>query len=164
MGLTNSSVVVQYRALETVSTDPVRTAVLDWVFLAEVNLTQDISQPIRFTLNDTDQGVQFRFLQLEHGGGECNCWELNKALGIFLDDIMMAMSLCIQTATQLQVSDTAGAAQCGLSASEPRGAVTIGYYFTGSDGERCPGNSSVGLISDQGPPLPQNCATTSPRM
>ena len=158
MGLTNISVVAQYRALETVSTDPVRTAVLDWVFLAEVNLTQDFDQVIEFTLNDTEQGVQFRFLQMEHGGGECNCWDLITALEIFLDDTMMAVSPCIQT------DSTVTALLCGLRASEPRGATTIGYYFTGSDGEMCPGNSSVGLISDQGPPLPQNCATASPRM
>ena len=160
VGLTNTSILVQYRVLETVSMDPMITEVLDWKFLAEIDVSQGIAaQILNFTVNDTEQGVQIRFLQLEHGGGECNCWNFTKNFAIYLDG---ADSIFISGCTITPVHNLATI--CGLSASEPRGATTIGYYFTGSDGEMCPGNSSVGLISDQGPPLPQNCATTSPRM
>ena len=159
VGLTNTSILVQYRVLETVSMDPMITEVFDWQFLAEIDVSQVFGQILNFTVNDTDQGVQIRFLQLEHGGGECNCWNFTRNFGIYLDD---ADIIFIMGCTITPVHDFATI--CGLSASEPRGATTIGYYFTGSDGERCPGNSSVGLISDQGPPLPENCATTSPRM
>lgn len=159
VGLTNTSILVEYRLLETVSMDPLTTAVLDWNFLAEVDVAEGIAQQIlNFTVNDTEQGVQLRFLQLEHGGGECNCWNVTKNFAIYLDGVMMFISSCFDTPPHSL------ATICGLGASEPRGAITIGYYFTGSDGEVCPGNSSVGLISDQGPPLPQDCTTTSPRM
>ncbi len=42
-----------------------------------------------YTLQSTDQenvdAVQLRIVQPEHGGGLCNCWEINKLL-IVIDD------------------------------------------------------------------------------
>ncbi len=72
VGLTNTSVLVQFRA-----TSQQRTSESEWRFLAVIDLKLGLNESLE--LPDM-QRVQFRLLQLEHGGGSCNCWMLEEAV------------------------------------------------------------------------------------
>ena len=47
---------------------------LGWKFWAEIDPAQ--TTPLSFNYSSFGQNVQIRVLQLEHGGGECNCWSM----------------------------------------------------------------------------------------
>ena len=75
VGLTNTSIIVQYRAV-----DHNLQSATEWVFLDAILLIGGNFQVDRTLVVDVDNMfVQFRLLQLEHGGDVCNCW----SVGIF---------------------------------------------------------------------------------
>ena len=65
-GLTNTSVLVQYRLLGGGNTE--------WSDLADISLDETFERTLM--VEDVEHPMQFRLLQLEHGGGECNCWDI----------------------------------------------------------------------------------------
>ena len=80
VGLTNTSILVHYRLYEI--TPPEED---EWTFLSEIHISEEV-HPVIFT-DISATGVQLRFLQLEHGGEGCNCWEVTN-----LDIIVIAGS------------------------------------------------------------------------
>ena len=149
VGLTNTSVQFQYRSISTTS------VIGDWITLdlLPVNRTSDITHNLEF--DGTVGGVQFRLLQLEHGGGGCNCWDVQSSSeGLFNDH-------CFRVSP---IEDEF----CGGNARDVRGIISGARYFNtltpGVRRDNCPGDSGSELVSNKGPPLPQNCSTAIPRM
>ena len=147
VGLTDTSILFQYRAI-------INTSVIgDWRTLAAL--------PV-----DTIKGVQFRLLQLEHGGGGCNCWEV-QSFSITINNRAISEDACYIKGSQSESKSIGNRRFCGGIASDARGLISRVLYFNGAnDGEDCPGDSSSTLISNKGPPLPQDydCSTAIPRM
>ena len=149
VGLTDTSVQVQYREI-TDSGD--RQS--DWMTLISIpiNGSQNISVMENMTLaNSSVFGVQFRLLQLEHGGGECNCWDVMQVQGRFNNSTSLLTNYCLVR-------------YCGGSASDARGVITEALYFNGSNVNRCPGGSNSTLISNKGPAITENCSMITPRL
>ena len=169
VGLTNTSILVHYRLYET--TPPVE----EWTFLSEIHISEDeqIVHPVIFT-NISATGVQLRFLQLEHGGEGCNCWNVTNIDIIVIEGFQTLILVSILDVTTsychlsgLATITTGGQEEermfCSGSASEARGVITpVVYYRNSSD--ICPGNSSDYLIAPKGRLLPENCSSTNPRM
>ena len=146
VGLTNTSILVHYRLYE--STSPV----VEWTFLRDVNISDNSQVTTVISTNISVIGAQLRFLQLEHGGEGCNCWEVTN----------LGTSYCHLNGSAIITGR--GRRFCSGSASEARGVTTSVVYFNSNTGDRCPGNSSDYLIAPKGRPLPENCSTTNPRM
>ena len=91
-------------------------------------------------------GMQFRLLQLEHGGGECNCWEVMQVQGRVDNSASLLTNHCFVR-------------YCGGSASDARGVITEALYFGLNSGRRCPDTTSSTLISNKGPAITENCST-----
>ena len=156
VGLTNTSVQFQYRTISTTS------AIGDWITLAALPVNATSSTTPTLDFNDSVKGVQFRLLQLEHGGGGCNCWTVQA-----FSFMAISGDACYIKGSQSQSRLIGNRRFCGGIASDARGLISRVLYFNGSnDGEDCPGDSSSTLISNKGPPLPQdyNCSTAIPRM
>ena len=125
VGLTNTSILVHYRLYE--STSPV----VEWTFLRDVNIRDSSQATTVISTNISVIGVQLRFLQLEHGGEGCNCWEV----------------------TNLDINVIAGQAE--LSSPVPIDVVTIYCHLNGltarnQEGPRrfCSGSASETLVID----------------
>ena len=156
-GLTNTSILVHYRG---VVITPGETTVQEWTPLIAIPTNESFREMIPFELSGTADGVQFRFLQLEHGGGQCSCWRVTVNT-ITLNGISAPVSSVCFVTTDPATPSTA----CAGSASVERGGMTTVMYLPGrSGGEQCPANSSQGLIAPQISPLLQDCASTTPRM
>ncbi len=69
MGLTETPIALYYRKQV-----PGAQLVEGWIFLAVVPAEEFHKN---LTLNSNTDGVQFKLVQLEHGGGNCNCWQVN---------------------------------------------------------------------------------------
>ena len=65
--VTNTSVLFQCRGIEIEN----GLSMTPWKTLAEVDSNYTVN--LRPNVGKSS-GVQFRLLQLQHGGGECNCW------------------------------------------------------------------------------------------
>ena len=157
IGLTNTSVVVEYRIVNTTSSP---ASVGEWRFLADL-LPNNVSLSILTQLHDSAaaDGFQLRLLQLEHGGGMCNCWKLtsiNVDCGVGMTDTSTAT--CSQQGLLIE-SDEA-LLFCGGYASMARGMITEVYC---SNSEPCPGDSDT-LQPSRGPALPSHCETSDFRM
>ena len=150
VGLTDTSVQVQYREFTTSDSGSGQS---DWMTLVSIpiNGSQNISVMENMTLADSVFGVQFRLLQLEHGGGECNCWEVMQVQGRVNNSASLLNNHCLVR-------------YCGGSASDARGVITEALYFNGSSDNRCPGDSNSTLISNKGPAITENCSTITPRL
>ena len=125
---------------------------------------------------DTDAvGIQLRYIQSDHGGGECNCWSLSYLnLQYSPDDggdrqdlvdfssgpgrVFTDESACH---TQSQESGNF----CYGSALSARGLVTKAYYFKESSVEvECPGRSATSLYPNLIFSIPEGCSSIVPRM
>ena len=149
VGLTNTSVQFQYRSISTTS------VIGDWITLdaLPVNRTSDVTHNLDFDSNVG--GVQFRLLQLEHGGRGCNCWNVQPSFSVNGTTIRSVFT-CFRVPKNNF---------CSGNASDARGVISNAFYFLNNlNSEDCPGDSNSTLISDKGPPLPQDCSTTTPRM
>lgn len=168
VGVTNASVLVQYRLYN--ATLP--THVKDWVFLAEVNVSGSVGEyPLfmQFELprNCTAEGLQLRFLQLEHGGEECNCWGVGQMTLEYLDPPESSATLYNGGNIDSVECYNSGRNEqnfCAGFANEARGVITQVFFFTNSPGNImvCPGDSSDVLLSPE--VLPENCSTRTPHM
>ena len=145
VGLTNTTVQLQYRTISTTS------VIGDWITVdaLPVNISSAVAHNLNF--DSTVGGVQFRTLQLEHGGGGCNCWRNSFSV----DGASRSTSACFRVPTS--------GSFCDGNARDARGVIRSALYFNMS-GEDCPGDSDSTLISNKGPPLLKNCSTTTPRM
>ena len=156
-GLTNTSILLYYRGVMITSNG---TTVQEWTPLTAMPLNETSSEVIPFELSDTADGVQFRFLQLEHGGGQCSCWRVTVNTVIFNETRSGFTRTCSLVTDQASPSEA-----CTGSASVERGGITIVKYLSNRiAGEDCPADSSQGLIANRSSPLSQDCASTTPRM
>ena len=151
VGLTKTSIVAEYRLSVT----------KEWKFLAEIDPKAGFNGILKLPfLESPVEGVQFRLLQLEHGGGGCNCWRVEEALLMWGGN---NRSIIKQThCSKMPPSQTQF---CGGSASSPRGFVSRTVRQGSGRGlsvMKCPRNST--LVSSKGSPLPQHCSATTQRM
>lgn len=163
LGLTETSVMLQYMEMKTSGVPSLQ----EWINLAVINVTlTGQSFPVRITRFLTlgsscsvRQGVQFRLLQLEHGGGGCNCWSLDSMSVTLAGELRVFVPI----AREEDICFTTGinAVFCELGAGEPRGLVTRVLYFPGSDGTRCVSDT---LLATKGPPQPINCFMETPHL
>lgn len=152
-GLTDTSVLLQYRVMI------VDGATAEWDDVASIPSMRETMVMELLTLNSPVQGVQFRLLQLEHGGGGCNCWSLD-SMAVTLDN--SAGSIAGETDTCFTTGTGVGSF-CDGGAEQARGLITRVFYFSGISGTRCVGINDM-LISNQGPSVPPNCFMMIPRL
>ena len=154
VGLTNTSVLMEYRIVNTISSP---ASVGEWRYLAAEIIT--LSRSLKEKLDDSAaEGFQLRLLQLEHGGGWCNCWKLisiSVDCGGDMTDTSTAM--CSQQGLG------SGMLFCGDYASRARGLITEVYCSVSNNSEPCPGDSDT-ILPSGGPPLPSHCETSDFRM
>ena len=159
IGLTNTSVVVEYRIVNTTSSP---ASVGEWRFLAAEIVTRTINIEINEDQihHSAADGFQLRLLQLEHGGGMCNCWSSSsiKVNCGGMNEINTAM--CSQ---QGLFYDTNNNKICSGYASRARGMITEVYCSVSNNSEPCPGDSDT-LLPSGGPALPSHCETSDFRM
>lgn len=157
-GLTNTSVLLHYRL---VGTGLEATSAAGWRFLTKTAVPQDNDMSTNLTLSTATQGLQFRLLQWEHGGGRCNCWRVANRWTVSSDSlnrnpVVGNHDYCFRTSRNSEF--------CDGSASDARGGITKAFYFIDTNGNDCPGDSSSTLISNKGSPMIQNCTMITPRM
>ena len=151
VGLTDTSVQVQYREFTNSSSGSGQS---DWMALVSIPINgsqNSISVMENMTLANSVFGVQFRLLQMEHGGGECNCWNVTKVQGRVNISASLLNNHCLVR-------------YCGGSASDARGVITEALYFGLNSRRRCPTRSASTLISNKGPAIKENCSTITPRL
>ncbi len=158
VGLTNTSILFQYREIAVVNST---ATPLEWRFLDVLRCCDDpLNVNSGHNLSISELGVQFRLLQLEHGGGSCNSWVIRKiTITSSSVDITGLLSLCYSVHFGGCLTS---------SASEARGYISNARYFHPSptvfDDSLCPGDSESALISNKGSALHPNCNTMLPRM
>ena len=153
VGLTNTSVLLQYRTVR------LPDQLLGWRFLAEISPKENFNRSLEVVPQlDEGVGVQFRLLQLEHGGGRCNCWRLERLKVVINNDTLSFVPphVCLRVSDNDEI--------CGGFASYARGVITKVLAYNGTITEDCPGDSRTTLISNKGSPLPASCDQVVPRM
>ena len=158
IGLTNTSVLVEYRIVNDTSSP---AFVGEWKYLADGIVTQ-IGNIQDVQLHDSAaDGFQLRLLQLEHGGGQCNCWRLtNITVDCGVDMIDTSTAMCSQ---QGRSGTDNKKLFCRDFASTARGMITEVYCSVSNNSEPCPGDSDT-LLPSGGPALPSHCETSDFRM
>ena len=152
VGLTESSVAIQYRLIS-----PQSSPVSEWRFMSEIDPSAGFDGTLPFTTDGSSRnGVQFRLLQLQHGGGSCNCWKVLEASAAINGEPNNVLSPCVKAPSNLNAS-----LFCGGIASKARGFISEVQNRGQGGKEECPDNSSMSLISSKGPPLPPTCPDTS---
>lgn len=171
-GLITPTVLLQFRIAEAATAGSGGAVIIpdEWTLMAEIPVDKlrqrlnNLGAPSLSNSSNSSLGVQFRLLQLEHGGGICNCWNL----AMFSVKLDGGASMTLGSNTVCFDSPTSGFTtefcQGGVGTLEARGMITTVLYFSGNNGERCPGDSGLTLISRRGPAFPLNCAMITPRM
>ena len=165
VGITNASVLLEYRQIATQTTITQTTdSTPGWIFLADIDPNEGFNQTLEIDVNSTlSSGVQFRLLQLEHGGGVCNCWAVQR-MALIVDSNTTALNfnepntLCGYRSDNLFFENI-----CGRLASEARGFITRILNFNGTRGS-CPGDTNTTLVSTKVPISTTGCSTQEPRM
>ena len=158
VALTDTSVQLQYREVYN-------SSVAEWMTLDVIRIGTYYNQTKNLTYFSSCNvlGVQFRLLQLEHGGFECNCWEVVSLVARVSDHLYIYNSTyqCASTESKWQNL------YCGGRFLDARGLITnVLYLYRVNSAEwngGCPGDSNIELISNKGPPLP-SCSTATPRL
>lgn len=163
LGLTNTSVLVEYRLIQINESSPNATAsVQEWRFLAEVNASQGFDQHLSLVIElpVDSHGFQLKLLQTEHGGGGCNCWRVASiVLGNCSNGSYNASGACSK-----EGGGTSGSLNFCLDyPPNPRGMITAAFYCSELSSDECPGGRD-NLIPSKGSALPPNCSEMSPRM
>ena len=150
-GLTNTSLLVEYRVVNTTSST---SSVGEWRYLADKSTPVNIE---REQLHDSAAGgFQIRVLQLEHGGGRCNCWILNTIrVNCEGDMVDTSTDMCGHQG----LADDDSMLFCNDYASRARGLITEVYCSVSNNSEPCPGDSDT-LLPSRGPALPSHCETS----
>ena len=159
LGLTNTSVLVEYRLLQ-IATLSAKASETAWRFLAEVNASQGFDQNLSLDIEVPvdSHGFQLKLLQREHGGGGCNCWRVAS----------LALSNCSNESYSDSVAcnmkgHTSSGSFCLGHARQSRGMITTAFYCSELSSDECPGDSGR-LDPRKGSALPLNCDKMSPRM
>ena len=152
-GLTNTSLLVEYRIVNTTSST---SSVGEWRYLADQSVPVNI---VGAQLPDSAaDGFQIRVLQLEHGGGMCNCWTLNTIhVNCGGDTVYTSTDMCSHQGLYGSMLF------CFDYASRARGLITEVYCSVSSNSEPCPGDSDT-LLPIGGPALPSHCEISDFRM
>ena len=136
------TVLVEYRLLNTLTSTPEFTDPLQqWRTL---NTTSTGENFMYFTIDSEVRGIQFRFLQLQHNGSDCSCWqlELSATIGSFnymFDPSNICHSQLLKNNQKF----------CDGDRNEARGFITTALYYNfGSNGPECPGHSSETLFPE----------------
>ena len=74
VGLADTSILVQYQFFGNSTSEP------SWIDMTEINPKQGLNDTLDLHLLSEYENMQLRMLQLEHGGGSCNCWSVEEAL------------------------------------------------------------------------------------
>ena len=133
VGLTDTSVLVQYR----LDSEP------SWIDVADINPKQGFND----TLHLHPRSSQLRLLQLEHGGGSCNCWSVEEASITRYNDTTQINCSTIQNPI------------CGDRASSARGFRIIAFQ-----GAQPTCSTTNLLISSKPSTLTQNCTAANIKM
>lgn len=171
--LTNTSIMLQYTtAIEGPTMHPSSSDATDaqdeWTTLSAIkplNTSLYSQVSANFSVDGSVGGLQFRLLQLEHGGGSCNCWTF-ESMTVTLDNQTESLLLgegdiCF-TSGEMGQGPRPGTF-CYDDAGVARGSITRVLYFPGNNGSTCGKNNNT-LISSLGPSLPDNCSTVTPRL
>ena len=81
VGLTDTSIKLEYREVFNCAEFDceVDDSVRKWRYIATITPEErNGNRSINISCPEAVQGIQLRLLQLEHGGGGCNCWELEE--------------------------------------------------------------------------------------
>ena len=154
IGLTDTSILVEYRIVDTTRS---QTSVGEWRGLANVMETTSIQTQLH---DSAEGGFQLRLLQLEHGGGMCNCWTVERIS-------VNCGGGIVDTSTDL--CGHQGFANINLMlfcfdyASRARGMITEVYCSVSNNSEPCPGDSDT-LLPSGGPSFPSHCEASDFRM
>ena len=202
-GLTDTSVLLQYRTVQDssamLSSDaaPLSGRFDEWSHLANLSIPSHNST--YHVLQETAElrggrggggvgGLQFRLLQLEHGGDECNCWGVHK-MSFKVTGMSNLSHTWIDNDTCFESSRSSSGDFCGGVARKSRGRVSRVFFLLhddnhedgdgeggGGEGEGggedvridpyC-GNYSQSLFYPQVPsllPAAINCTEMTPRM
>ena len=160
IGLTNTTVLLQHREL---GTD--HDSTLEWRFLADIDPNKGLEERLTVDIENngsTPAGVQLRLLQLEHGGGVCNCWQVDRAILTLSNE----MEINITESDFCSVSELDSRDQnkfCGGYAGKVRGLVTKVFMLNSSMGG-CPGDTSNTILCTKGEPVTVSCSDVTPRM
>ena len=166
VGLTNTSVLLEYRQTDNETTDTPP----EWMFLADISVSPDagFNGTLEIPVNSSlPGGVQLRLLQLEHGGGVCNCWtvermELTVASSepvVFNTSNNNLENLCYRSDSPM----AANICDHGGGAGEARGLITKVVNINGTVGG-CPGDTDETLITMKGTPIDSDCSMGTSRM
>ncbi len=135
-----------------------------------INLAVIPAQIIAFSNSDlvrdntsfsiSEEHVQFRFLQLVHGGDGCNCWSDLELWITYNDEATSPTHLDLTTSTndntctrinnRDSLRSSSKTAYCIGAVNETRGLITRVVYSDGSSGDdnnKCPGDSN-NLLSE----------------
>ena len=158
VGLTNISILLQYRTM-------FQNSISEWRFLAELHPKENFNRSIGVVPQlDEGVGVQFRLLQLEHGGGRCNCWRLERMEVVLSNGTKISLSFEPPHVCHRESGNNDNSVICGRYASEARGVITRVLTYDGVITNDCPSDSRTTLISSKGSPLPASCDQMVPRM
>ena len=151
-GLTNTSVLVQYR-LRGGGRDNT-----EWRDLADISLTETFNELLQAI--DVQDRIQFRLVQLEHGGGVCNCWDIESfRLDVDGNSQFMAFDFSRTDAVDQYLCHRSGPGVIpgsricgGDQGRDARGIVTKVFNIASGvvsvvDSNECPGNPGRGLVS-----------------
>ncbi len=155
VGLSDTSPLLQLRIL-------LEGGPVEWSDVTALDIgspDQIIMETLNLDVYSSVQGVQFRLIQLEHGGGNCNCWTLD-SMSVTSND-QAAITLSYQNDSCFETGDAW--IFCDGNAKDARGMVTRVFYTAGSNGTECANHGDI-LIASQGPSLPQDCTAVTPRL
>ena len=163
--LTDTSVRVEYRLLDPGQwSRPSFEA--EWMLWGSYDTTDMDSKKLGNRLPSQRTGIQFRVLQLEHGGGGCNCWKVEHfrfKLRSSNSTLNMLNNICH---THFRISPNTF---CRGSGFQTRGFVSRAVYSDIDHATQiinvreCPGGTDRSLFFYTKPALPVNCGT-NPRM
>ena len=161
VALTDTSVQLQYREVYN-------SSVAEWVTLDVIRIGTFYNQTRNLTYDSESDvlGMQFRLLQLEHGGSECNCWEI-VSLKARIDNMDSPRSIshpndtCVKRSTSVEKTRML---YCRSQVYDARGVITTVLYFINKNLNGCPNTSEEEIISYKGPPLSEDCSTAIPRL
>ena len=75
VGLTDTSIKLEYREVFDCGAN---MSLSQWKQAAVIPVEDNGVQNVTLSYPEAVQGIQLRLLQLEHGGGGCNCWEVEE--------------------------------------------------------------------------------------
>lgn len=160
VGLANTSILLQYRLLMPPTS-------WEWTFLSEITIEGSTSLSVSIVpISDSSQaqGLQFRLLQLEHGGEACNCWTVERLTVTLPPSSLIEVTNINRIECYSQGQKNAGQRNfCYGTANKARGIITKAHYFD-TNGVECPGNSGISLFHSERAAVVENCNTVTPRM